>query len=276
MQRRKNINMRFIYLILFTLAVNLANGSVVTKPDPKPGKAVLKTDTAAIQVRYFDTTALNKYSKQSEFKYNEVKESLSWWDRFWMWFWNWLEHLFIFKSAKGFSILGLIFQIIEILFLLGGVAALIFFILKSAGIDASNIMRRKPTSINVPYSEFFEDINTINFDAEIETAVGKHNYRFAVRLLYLKCLKQLSDSGLIEWKIDKTNYDYIHEIKDIDRKTLFSLLTRQFEYVWYGELRLNAAHYQQARAGQRAVTALLGARAAAAPAAIVSPDTLPA
>ena len=232
--------MRFIYLVFFILAANLANASVIKKPL----KAILKTDTATIRVRHFDSSALSKYSKQPEFQYKEVKEGFSWWDRFWMWFWNWLEHLFIFKSAKGFSILGIIFQIMEILLLLGGAAALIFFILKSAGIDVSNILHRKSTSIAIPYSEFFEDINTIDFDAEIENAVAKHNYRFAVRLLYLKCLKQLSDSGLIDWRINKTNYDYINEIKDTDRKTLFSLLTRQFEYVWYGDFLIDSTVYK--------------------------------
>jgi hypothetical protein len=122
-----------------------------------------------------------------------------------------------------------------LLLLIGGVIALVYFILKSGGVDLRDVFKRRPAATAVPYSEFFEDINTIDFDAEIENAVSRHNYRFAVRLLYLKCLKQLSDAGLIKWEIDKTNTQYVYELQNSDRRASFSALTRQFEYVWYGE-----------------------------------------
>jgi hypothetical protein len=238
---RKNTDMRFVYLIFFILAANLSNGSVIKKTDHKAVKAVLKIDTSGnVSVRHFDKAALERYSRQQEFRYIGAKEQLSWWDRFWDWFWNWFWSLF---DSKGLGVIGIIWNIIELILLLGGVAALIYFILKSAGIDPRNIFSRKSAPSDVPYSEFFEDINTIDFDAEIENAVAKHNYRFAVRLLYLRCLKQLSDSGLIDWKIDKTNSTYINELNDDNRRESFSLLTRQFEYVWYGEFLIDGTVY---------------------------------
>lgn len=238
-QDRKSIEMRFIYFIIFALSINLAFASA----DTKPVKVVLRIDTSNVNVRKLDEKALNEYRKQPAFQYKETRQQLSWWDRFWRWFWNWVSHLFRFNTGKGYGFLAILWDIVQILLLVGGLAALIFFIFKATGMDMRNIFLRKPTVTPVPYSEFFEDINAIDFDAEIENAVAKHNYRFAVRLLYLKCLKQLSDSGLIDWKIDKTNNSYINELQPTGRAEAFGSLTRQFEYVWYGEFLIDGAVY---------------------------------
>jgi hypothetical protein len=93
---------------------------------------------------------------------------------------------------------------------------------------------------NLPYSESLENIHDINFDGEIEKAVTQHNYRLAVRLLYLRCLKQLSDAELIKWQIDKTNSAYINELSNQEQRKVFKTLTLQFEYVWYGEFAIDA------------------------------------
>jgi len=79
----------------------------------------------------------------------------------------------------------------------------------------------------------------MNFDAEIEKAISRHDFRLAVRLLYLKCLKQLSDKELIRWQIDKTNAAYIYELTDPVQKQTFGLLTRQFEFIWYGDFPID-------------------------------------
>lgn len=238
--------MRFVYLIFFILAANLVIASApVKKPGVKHAKAVLQVDSvSSVQVRHFDQASLEKYHRLPEFRYKEKKIDTSWWERFWVDFWNWVRHLFSFTpSGRALSIWAYIWKFIEILIVIGAAGGIILAILKAAGLDVRNILHRRSTTTAVPYSEFFEDINAIDFDVEIENAVAKHNYRFAVRLLYLKCLKQLSDSGLIEWKIDKTNYAYINELKDAGRKETFSQLTRQFEYVWYGEFMIDGNVY---------------------------------
>jgi hypothetical protein len=237
--------MRFICLILFILATGLASASVTKKIAPKT-PAALKVDSAStVDVRHFDANTLKNYARQPEFKYNERNVDLSWWERFWHWFWEWFIGLFKFKKLPGnlfLSILTILWRIIEILVLLGGIAAIIYGILKWAGLDVRNVFRRRPVA-TIPHSEFVENINTIDFDTEIEKAVAAHNYRFAVRLLYLRCLKQLSDSGLIEWKIDKTNYAYLNDLKNDGQRVAFGSLTRKFEYVWYGEFLIDASLY---------------------------------
>lgn len=85
------------------------------------------------------------------------------------------------------------------------------------------------------YSIYEENIHTINFTDEIELAVQQKNYRKATRLFYLKSLKLLSDSGEIDWKLNKTNTDYKWEIKDKLTRSEFEYLSTMFEYIWYGE-----------------------------------------
>jgi uncharacterized protein DUF4129 len=231
---------RFLYLVFFMLIANLGLAAK-TKHVP----AVLKEDTASVvNVRQFDTVALKAYSKQPEFQYKENAYTPSLWIRFWRWFWQWLDRLFKRGSPrKGGSISAFWALFFKYLFIALGIAAVVFVVLRLIGVDIQNVFRRRSASAAIPYSEFFEDINAIPFDSEIENAVAKHNYRLAVRLLYLKCLKQLSDAGQIEWQIDKTNSDYVKELKNDEQRSAFRGLTRQFEYVWYGEFLIDAPVY---------------------------------
>jgi hypothetical protein len=239
--------MRFyLYLILFILSINAGYGGEKKPLPAKHEKAVLKVDSSsAIDVRHFDKSLLDSYRKKPEFQYKEATQDISWWTRFWRWFWNWLGNLFKFRTSKGtITFWTIFFRVLEIFLLILGVGALIFFIFKAQGINILGIFRKKATNAPVPYSEFFEDINVINFDGEIENAIAKANYRLGVRLLYLKCLKHLSDSGLIEWEIDKTNNVYINEIKNQQQQAAFRMLTLQFEYVWYGEFLIDQQVYK--------------------------------
>jgi hypothetical protein len=234
--------MRFyLFLILFILGINAGYGVQKKAPVARHEKAVLKIDSAsAIDVRHFDQSALKNYRGKPEFNYKEAAADISWWERFWRWFWDWLGNLFKFGTSKGATTFwSIFFQALQLLLLVLGVGALIFFLLKAQGINLLGIFRNKTTSAPIPYSEFFEDINAIDFDKEIENAITKANYRFAVRLLYLKCLKHLSNANLIDWQIDKTNNAYIGELKNPQQQDAFRMLTLQFEYVWYGEFLID-------------------------------------
>lgn len=57
----------------------------------------------------------------------------------------------------------------------------------------------------------------------IEEAIANRNYRFALRLNYLRSLKILSDKEIINWKIDKTNHEFIGEIKHSNLKSTFQI-----------------------------------------------------
>lgn len=250
---------RLIYTGLVLLFISLNTSFAAPKPAKaiaKPAKhakaavkpATLVLDTSNIPVHHFSQAALDKYRSQPDFQYKETNRSTSAWNRFWAWFWHWLRGLFQFKRAKGhrsLTAVNVILTILEYVVIAAAVGAIVLFIIKMAGVDMSFLFRRRSKAVPMPYSESLENIHDISFDTAIEEAINKHNYRLAVRLLYLKCLKQLSDASLIKWQPEKTNNSYLNELRDADQKAIFGSLTRRFEYVWYGEFPLDGQTFNR-------------------------------
>ncbi len=212
---------------------------ITQKPVVKKALPVLQTDSSSIQIRKFSATTLNEYRQQRDFKYEDHPgEAESMWDQFWRWFWYQVDNLMSGKVTGN---------LINFLFILLGASALVFLILKLLGMDMMQIFTGKNSTIEIPYHESLENIHEISFEEEIEKAIANRNFRLAVRLLYLNCLKKLSDAGAIQWKADKTNLAYLYEIQNPEQQQKFGLLTRQFEYVWYGDFKVNQEHFQQIR-----------------------------
>ncbi len=223
--------MQRLSIIFFTLIITfflLSNAFAASKKTPLK----LHPDTSKIEVKHFNKQALDKYKADKDFNYNgEAIGKPSLWEVFWSWLWHKISGLFNRIPYSG--------DILEYLFIGLSVAFLAYIIFKSLGIDPIRLWRGEAKKVNIPYSESLENIHEINFDEEIERAVAQHNYRIAVRLLYLRCLKQLSDKDLIKWQIDKTNSAYLYELTNPEQVQTFGLLTRQFEYVWYGNFSIN-------------------------------------
>ncbi|GAB2974784.1 hypothetical protein GCM10027049_06410 [Mucilaginibacter puniceus] len=229
---------RYLYLFFFFLTLNavIANADTTTKiPKQVLSALVVRNDTTKVAPRHFNTNALKNYSQQREFKYDDNFVGTSPWERFKQWFWNLFDVNPTLNSVTNYFLIAL------------GVAALIFLILKLSGFNAS-IIKGKTAHVALLYDEFTENIHEMDLDNGIQIATQQHNYRLAVRLLYLKCLKQLSDAGQIAWDINKTNTVYVNELTNTDQRQAFNILTRQFEYVWYGEFNINEKIYSQINA----------------------------
>lgn len=252
--RRSNINPA-----MFKPSSILHKTSIpVVKHNPPAVKAVLlkapatlKVDTTNVPVKHFNEAAIDKFKSDKDFNYHVIKKGVSWWDLFWSWiwhlwesFWNWVAELFqkLFGSARmGENSANVIKYVILAL----GAFAIVYCILKLLGISFPHLFKKQAKTESVPYSESVENIHEISFDEAIEDALSNKNYRLAVRLLYLRSLKQLSDLNLINWKIEKTNTAYINELTNATQREKFTIVTRQFEYVWYGEFPIDGQSYQR-------------------------------
>ena len=93
--------------------------------------------------------------------------------------------------------------------------------------------------------EATDDIFAIPYQREIEKAVSAGNYRFAVRLMFLRLLKSLSERKIIQYKPDRTNFDYLVQLGTTRYYPDFFRITRNYEYSWYGKFEINRATYDQ-------------------------------
>ena len=89
-----------------------------------------------------------------------------------------------------------------------------------------------------------EDIFSINYQREIDRSVEAGNYRLAVRLMFLRLLKNLSDKHIIQYKPDNTNLDYLVQLRPRNMYADFFRLTRNYEYCWYGQFEIDKEKFE--------------------------------
>ncbi|RYY20569.1 MAG: DUF4129 domain-containing protein [Cytophagaceae bacterium] len=212
---------------------------------------------------------LNDLRGQRAFDYHEKKpdaEIPGFWGRFgsWLlrkfgWMFNWLGD-YSYDGFWRWVIYGL----------LGG--AVVFVVLKLLQVDLTAAFGRAPRRAALDYETGGENIHELDFATLLREAEDAGQLRLAVRLGYLALLKQLSDQSLIDWQPDKTNQTYLRELaaRRPPLRSPFAELTRQFEYVWYGELPLSPTLYADVRTRQRELGQQLGGTAAGRARAAVS------
>jgi hypothetical protein len=105
----------------------------------------------------------------------------------------------------------------------------------------NNIVGRKQSITAEKTSEDItaENIFDINYQKEIEKAVNAGDYRLAIRLMFLRSLKQLAQKRIIEYKQERTNFDYLSQLYSTGYYNDFFRLTRNYEYTWYGKFNVN-------------------------------------
>lgn len=251
---RRSCLVALLLLLLLPLAARpaaaqRARNAAATYPLP-PDRAT------PVPLRQPAPERLRAFRQQREFQYVEVKSEQSSWDLLWTRFWRWVSDLLETRPGKVVWKYGIY---------AGLVVALVFVVLKLLQIDFTRAFGRNLRPAALAYDVQDEDIHELDFDKLLTSAETEGNYRLAIRLGYLHVLKQLTDQGLIRWQPDKTNHDYLFELPAGPLPAAFRELTRQFDYVWYGEHDdLTPAHYAQARATRLAFQQLLqpGRRAA--------------
>lgn len=181
--------------------------------------------------------------KGNEFDYSVSKPKESFWQKLLRKIDRILQGIFgettIKKSSEFTGVLVRLFAIILVGFLL-------YFIIKYIlGKDGNFIFGKKNKKLDLNVEELHENIHEINFPESIAKFEHTRDYRSAVRYQFLFILKKLSDKKLINWNPEKTNKDYVAELKAPHLKSEFSDLSYIFDYVWYGEFNIEEQSYQK-------------------------------
>lgn len=204
-----------------------------------PAQQRIIYDSSSIAVRTFSTEKINVYKKDPRFQYDKMGGvSDSWITRLLAWIIERWVSLFG-KSVAG-NVIGWVIIALSVLILL-------FFIIRVTGMTGAGLFGKKNKEEKLNYQVGTEDIHTLDFEEAIRQATGNQNFRLAVRLLYLQVLKKLTDRGLINWKVNKTNSTYIRELQGTAYQQPFGRLTLQFENNWYGDLPIDEKEFVQVK-----------------------------
>ncbi|WP_415325366.1 DUF4129 domain-containing protein [Chryseobacterium sp. MMS23-Vi53] len=179
--------------------------------------------------------------KGAEFDYTTVKPRMSFWEKLMNKISKILESIFgktVFSNSSNFA--GILMRLFAILL----VGFLLYFIIKYLINNGSlSFFGKKNRKVEIRDEELHENIHEINFPETILKFEKSGDYRSAVRYQFLFILKKLSDKKLINWNPEKTNKDYVAELKVPHLKNGFYDLSYIFDYVWYGEFNIDEESY---------------------------------
>ncbi len=120
------------------------------------------------------------------------------------------------------------------------IGGFVFFLITYLASSNVGLFRKKNFVVPEEESETMpEDIFSINYQKEIDKAAAAGNYRLAVRLMFLRLLKNMSEKDLINYKQSKTNFDYLTEVYNAPWYKQFFKVTRNYEFSWYGQFELS-------------------------------------
>jgi hypothetical protein len=92
-----------------------------------------------------------------------------------------------------------------------------------------------------------DNIFGINYQREIDKAVRDKDFRLAIRLMFLRLLKQLADKNIIHYKQDRTNLEYLQQLYTTNYYKDFFQATRNYEYSWYGKFPVSEEAFNKIR-----------------------------
>ena len=199
----------------------------------------IQKDSSNIKVTYFKEALKERY-KGDNFNYSiNDTGGVNLIQRILQKFFGWLNDIF------GFDIDFINYQTLEyIVYGFLGVATLYLIVIFLMQAPINSVFKNEIKDMNT-FQYVEENLNEANFETLIDDALKEKNYRLATRYLYLKSLKTLTNKQIIEWHYDKTNSEYLTEIKDENSKFVYKRISYIYDYVWYGEFPIDEAIYKK-------------------------------
>ena len=184
---------------------------------------------------------LSEKYKDADFDYTSVKPKRSVWDRLK----NRLSKLMhsIFGDVNSQNASGYFRTFLRIAAMVI-IALVLYFLLRFLlDKDGNFIFGKKNRKVILKSEDLAENIHEIRFADVISGYELKKDFRNATRYQFLQILKKLSDRNIINWEPEKTNKDYVADIKANEVKREFSSLAYVYENVWYGEFDIDEESY---------------------------------
>jgi hypothetical protein len=205
----------------------------------------VSSDTTNKKVVSFNAGFREKYLDDQDFNYNQEAGNKTFLARLLEKIGRLLKRLFGIGSIKKVSdITLLVFKILCGLIVL----VVIYFIIRLfMNHKGKWFFQKKNESIPLDINNTEQLIQSADFEQLIAEIERQGNTRQSIRLYYLWLLKDLKEKELIVWLPEKTNADYLAELREEALRKQFSYLSYLFNYIWYGEFSITDEDYISAK-----------------------------
>ncbi|MCC9043226.1 DUF4129 domain-containing protein [Myroides sp. M-43] len=203
-------------------------------------------NNANITLSKFKTDYKKKYKSNDEFDYSEKTKTDSLWKRFKTWLKKKLDELFkpVHIESDTSRNINNIYRIASILV----IALLVYYIIRALiQKDMYWLFKKKARTIDIPVDDIELNLETVNFPILLNKTIDEKQYRLSIRYYYLWLLQRLQEQQQIVWNIEKTNSDYLNEIKDEKLKEEFQYLSYIYNNIWYGEFEITETEFKKAQ-----------------------------
>lgn len=86
-------------------------------------------------------------------------------------------------------------------------------------------------------------LHETDLDVFLREALQAQDFKLAIRIRYLQAIKHLTDRGKIQWAKEKTNREYVREMRPHAQGEAFKQATQVYERAWYGNRPLRATEF---------------------------------
>ena len=180
-----------------------------------------------------------------DFNYLEKKEEITFWQRLSDWFYDLIRRIFNFSNISDTTRVGNIF-----LWAIGIALFCVAVYLISKQFlqkEGAWIFNKSEGKSNVDFDLIKKNLSDVDFEKLIQDTIKSGQNRLAIRYYYIWTLKKLSQKRKIEFNPEKTNSDYLFEIKDENTKSDFKYISYLYNYIWYGEFDLSENEFESAK-----------------------------
>ena len=198
-----------------------------------------------IEVQKLDQDKIESYKNDKAFDYREKQEVDNWWTQFK----NWLAQAFmkfinwLFGTNEANSFWAGFFNILPYLVIIAVLFLLVWLFMK---VNPREMLLENEEIPQVAFTDEEDIIHNQDIRDLINQAIKQQNFRLAIRYYYLLVLKNLSEAEYIDWESQKTNTDYSKELTDSNLREQFKVITKLYDFIWYGSFEVNQNTYQQA------------------------------
>ena len=243
--------MKRIFLILsffFCFSISNAQDTLAEAEPPKMAAVKytekdIQIDSDTIEARTFSKNFKKKYT-DPEFNYEPKAPERGLWDNIKEWIASVLRRIFSFTDAKtSLKVTVILLRVLAVL-----VIILVIYLIVKALINKEGqwIFGKNANKRAIQYSDIEKNIHLLDFQKLIKESIQNGEKRLAIRYYYLWLLKVMAQNNYIEWDIEKTNSDYLYELKNQTQREDFTYLSYLYNYIWYGEFEIDETTFTKA------------------------------